>query len=82
MAGWNYTGEVCDGVPHGQGTVTFPDGSMYFGEYRKGKHHGQGTLTSSDGSKYVGEWKDDKEWEGIWYLASGEIEATYSEGKR
>ena len=80
--GGTYTGEVSDGVPHGQGTVTFPDGSMYFGEYRKGKHHGQGTLTSSDGSKYVGEWKDDKEWEGIWYLASGEIEATYSEGQR
>ena len=105
--GGTYTGEVSDGVPHGQGTWTSSTGMKYVGEHKGGKRHGQGTytdtetdgfsyvgewkddtahgqgtFTSADGSKYVGEWKDDKEWEGIWYLASGEIEAIYSEGQR
>ena len=57
-------------------------GGTYTGEVSDGVPHGQGTLTRADGSKYVGEWKHDKEWEGTSYLASGEIEATYSDGER
>ena len=29
--GGTYTGEVSNGVPHGQGTFTFPDGRKYVG---------------------------------------------------
>ena len=49
-----YTGEVVGGVPHGQGTLTFPDGEKYIGEFKDGNYHGQGTYTWSDGSRYVG----------------------------
>ena len=47
-----------DGLYHGQGTVTYPDGSKYVGEFKDGVYHGQGTFTSPDGSKYYSEYKD------------------------
>ena len=31
-----YTGEVSSGVPNGQGTFTYPDGSKYVGEFKDG----------------------------------------------
>ena len=55
-----YVGEKKDGKRHGQGILTFSDGSKYEGEYRDDKKHGQGTETFSDGSKYEGEYRDDK----------------------
>ena len=53
-----YTGEYEDGQPHGQGTLTYSDGTMYIGEWKSGDFHGQGTLTYPDGLTYVGGWKD------------------------
>ncbi len=79
--GNKYIGEWKDGKRHGQGTLTLADGDKYVGEFKDNKLHGQGTLTLADGDKYVGEFKDDKPWEGVSYLASGEIAATYSNGK-
>ena len=38
-----YVGEEKDGKRHGQGTLTFSNGSSYEGEYRDDKRHGQGT---------------------------------------
>ena len=58
--GGKYVGEVKDGEPNGQGTLTFPDGSKYVGEFKDGNYNGQGTLTLPSGDKYVGEWKDDE----------------------
>jgi len=54
----SYTGEVKNGVPHGQGAYTWASGAKYFGEWKAGKQHGHGTLTSPAGDKYVGEFKD------------------------
>ena len=56
-----YVGEEKDDKPHGQGTLTFSDGSKYVGEWKDGKEHGHGTHTFPDGRKYVGEWKDGEE---------------------
>ena len=53
-----YVGEIVDGVPDGQGTLTYPDERKYVGEFKDGKRDGQGTLTFPDGDKYVGEFKD------------------------
>jgi len=53
-----YVGEEKDDKRHGQGTLTFSDGSNYVGEWKDGKYNGQGTYTLTDGSNYVGEWKD------------------------
>tara|TARA_B000000460_G_C21301242_1_gene300241 strand:- start:84 stop:428 length:345 start_codon:yes stop_codon:yes gene_type:complete len=57
-----YEGEIVNGVPNGQGTLTYPDGDQYVGEWKDGEYHGQGTYISSDGDKYVGEWKNSEPW--------------------
>ena len=53
-----YEGEIVNGVPNGQGTMTCCDGIKYVGGYKDGEKNGQGTFTFSWGQKYVGEWKD------------------------
>ena len=47
ISGGTYTGEVFNGVPHGQGILTFPDESKYAGEWKDGMPHGQGTWTQT-----------------------------------
>ena len=32
-----YVGELRNGVPHGEGTLTSPDGEKYVGEFKDGK---------------------------------------------
>jgi len=43
---------------NGQGTFSYPDGSVYVGQWNNGKLDGQGTFSHADGSVYVGQWKD------------------------
>ena len=50
--GDTYTGDVKNGLPHGQGTLTWTNGARYSGEWKDFKYHGQGTFTYSDGSIY------------------------------
>ncbi len=38
-----YVGERKNGEMHGQGTLTFSDGSKYKGEFKEGERTGQGT---------------------------------------
>jgi len=52
-----YEGEIKNGLPNGQGTVTLNDGEKYVGEWKDGKNYGQGTFYYTDGSVYVGELK-------------------------
>lgn len=54
-----YTGELKDGIPHGQGTMNYPNGNVYSGNWYKGKKQGQGTMTYPNGNKYTGSWKKD-----------------------
>ena len=56
-----YVGEITNGEPDGNGTLTLSNGEKYVGEWKNGKVHGQGTLTYLDGEKYEGEWKEGKE---------------------
>jgi hypothetical protein len=57
--GNKYVGEIEDGEPDGQGTLTSPNGK-YVGEFKNGKKNGQGTMTFPNERKYIGKWKDDK----------------------
>jgi hypothetical protein len=67
-----FEGEHRNGLPNGQGTLTFPDGEKYVGDWKDGKYHGQGSYTYADGAKYVGKWKDDKKnGQGTHILAEG-----------
>ena len=76
--GYQYVGQFKDDNLHGRGALTAADGNKYVGEFKDNKMHGQGTYTWPNGDRYVGEWKDDKQWQGIEYLSSGEIAATFS----
>ena len=55
-----YKGQVENGKPNGQGTLTLSDGTKYVGEFKDEEFHGKGTLTRPDGGKYVGEFKNGK----------------------
>ena len=59
---YEYEGELNeDGLYHGKGVITYPNGDKYVGEWKDGLRNGQGTIFFNEGNtKYVGEWKDDK----------------------
>lgn len=46
--GDTYSGQVLNGLPHGQGTEFREDGLSYKGEFRHGKWHGTGYLVNSN----------------------------------
>ena len=56
VQGGIFEGETVNGVAHGQGRVTWEDGTFYEGEFANGMMHGQGRLTFIDGSVYEGEF--------------------------
>ena len=53
---WVYQGKIRNGKPHGQGTLTFDDGSRHVGEWKNGKRDGKGTFYSSSGIQSPGVW--------------------------
>ena len=55
-----YTGELVNGWPEGEGTITFVNGGKYVGYWKNGKYDGYGTITFANGGKYVGGWKNGK----------------------
>jgi len=57
----------------GQGTHTYPDGTMYEGEFKDGQPQGQGTIIFAEGGKYVGEFREFKPWNAIEYDKDGNI---------
>ena len=56
-----YKGDIVNGKPNGQGTITYPDGRKYVGEWKNGTWNGEGTYTFKDGFGYEGEWKNGEE---------------------
>ena len=72
-----------------EGTVTYPDGTLYVGDFKDGKRHGQGTYTFPRGSKsavcceHVGKWKNGMpNGLGVHTYADGRIEeGMYKNGK-
>jgi hypothetical protein len=40
-----YRGQVCHGLPWGNGTMTWSHGAVYNGEWNRGKRHGSGNYT-------------------------------------
>ena len=56
-----YVGDLKDGKRHGQGTVTWSDGSKYEGEFKNGEPIGTGSITFPNGDKYVRKSKDGKQ---------------------
>ncbi len=59
LDGWMYEGDWLDYYPHGTGTLTFNDGSVYVGQLQYGLRQGKGKMTFSDGSVLDGNWDGD-----------------------
>ena len=57
--GWKYTGFVDEnGIPDGEGTIVFPDGSVRTGTFVDGAMNGKGKHTYPNTMTYEGEFKD------------------------
>lgn len=69
-----YTGELADGVPNGQGTMTYYNEDIYEGEWQSGKRNGQGKIIYADGAVYEGEWQNDlRNGQGTLTFANGDV---------
>ncbi len=55
-----YEGELMNGIPHGQGVMTWPGGETYTGAFVNGLRHGHGEYIDSNIS-YEGEWINDRQ---------------------
>ena len=52
-----YSGQTdSDGLPHGQGKMTFVDNSVYEGQFVHGQKEGIGEFKRQDGFSYEGNW--------------------------
>ena len=63
FAGRTYNGvwRTEDTQLYGEGTISFPDGSLYSGGWMNGDRHGYGTYTDASGSiMYAGVWHEDR----------------------
>ena len=70
-----YKGDVVIGIPHGVGTLVYPDGNKYVGEFMNGLFHGQGIYTiASDGYSYIGEYRIGSLWNGTMKEKDGTID--------
>lgn len=91
-----YTGDMLDGVPHGNGEMLWDSGNRYVGGWVHGRLEGYGTHTWADGSFYIGNWadgdqhgfgkmaySDGKIYEGNWEsgMICGQGRLTYEDGK-
>lgn len=54
--GKEYFGYVVGKDMHGQGTLTYADGTVYEGNFEHNKRHGRGRIRYASGEEYRGEW--------------------------
>ena len=74
-----YEGEIENGEPNGNGSLTSNDGGSYIGEFKNGLYHGQGTFTYGrmairHGYVLEGQWKNG--------TCHGQIITTYPDGRK
>ncbi|QTA93163.1 ARPP-1 family domain-containing protein [Desulfonema magnum] len=53
----SYEGQFRNGMPHGNGTETFSDGSEWTGQFKYRVPYGKGVWTLPDGTRYEGPFK-------------------------
>ena len=54
-----YEGDIVDGLRHGSGQLTYPDGRVYIGEFVQGlPSDSEGLMVFADGSRYEGTFVD------------------------
>lgn len=61
--GNTYTGEMKNGMKHGEGVLIYANGDRYEGEFKDDLFHGYGRVEWVDiGDKYEGHWAEGKKW--------------------
>ena len=72
------------GQRHGQGKMTWADGTIYVGSWKNDLKHGQGNCAFANGDVYEGDWVEDmKSGQGCFHFSSGNTyEGGYKEDKR
>lgn len=80
----SYKGRKKQGMPHGYGRSTWPDGRKYEGYWDNGQMDGQGSMKYANGDSYEGEWKmGKKDGRGTYIWKNGDkYIGGYSKGKR
>ncbi len=53
-----YMGRFENGLPQGEGVITYTNGDRYEGKWENGTFNGKGTLFMADGTSLTGSWKD------------------------
>jgi hypothetical protein len=71
-------------IPHGNGSMTYPDGTLYHGSFYNGSCQGNGSITYKNGNSFHGLWNHNKEeGEGQFYFKNGFIlKGKWNKGKR
>lgn len=79
-----YEGSMQDGIPHGEGVLSWPDGAQYAGAFHQGKRTGHGIFTWPSGNRFEGEFKDGRRHgQGIFTWANGaRYTGTYRMGEK
>lgn len=79
-----YSGEMQNGRPEGQGVFLARTGARYDGSWRNGVMHGDGVLRAADGASYRGEFRDGQfEGKGLIIAATGAVfDGTFAGGQR
>ncbi len=72
LPGGTYTGEIYEGVAHGEGKMVWDNGSTYEGTFDNGSTTGYGTMTWASGTVYTGDMLKGSQ--------HGEGTATYPDG--
>lgn len=69
---YTYEGSWDNGNFHGQGTLTWSNGSTYTGSFVKGQREGYGVIRWYTGNRYEGNWKNSKRHgKGVQYYNDG-----------
>ena len=67
-----------NGLKHGKGEETFPDGRKYTGNFANDEYDGIGIFVWADGSEYEGSWKAGQ-WHGVGNYSTAEGETRRGE---
>lgn len=84
VTGEVYVGDFLDNRRHGDGVLTYSDGTKYVGKFINHKRDGEGEYTDSEGNHYKGEWKANRiEGKGKMEYANGDVyDGYFIDGKR
>ena len=69
-----YSGDILDGLPHGNGAYVYKTGEKYIGEFKNGKRFGFGKCTYKNGEEFDGVWKENKKnGQGTYKFSNGDF---------